>query len=190
MKTNFFLALLTVILVCSCGSGSKEIEVKEKSIAYDSDEMFTRGAELFSLVPETTMLSWKDNETTDGFKQLNVTVKVRLDQQPDTEKYIVPEYTGLSFYLYLADNNGVFFGDGQFDATQIPLNLVPGFNLVDRNTEEAKLMELVASKPGTVSEITFVGNVQDSYIDNLTDHVNSCVLCCMYPLYDKTPQRH
>ncbi|MBQ9362677.1 MAG: hypothetical protein IJT97_04550 [Bacteroidaceae bacterium] len=153
-------------------------------------EAMSRGAELFSLVPETTVLSWdKNSEQKAGFKQLNVTVKVRLDKQPDTVKYIVPEFKYCSLYLYLADNNGVFFGDGQFDATQMPLHLIPGLSLVDTNTEEAKFKQLLDSKPGTTSEITFVGIVQDSYTGNLADHVASCVLECKIPLYDKNPRR-
>lgn len=190
MKTKMLLPLLAV-LVCSCGPSSKEIEVREKVIASDSNEIFTRSTELFSLVPETTVLSWdKDDATKSGFKQLNVTVKIRLDQQPDTVKYIVEEYNGFGFTIYLADINGQYFGDGQFDSTQQPLPLFPGLSLVDRNTEEAKIRELLASKPGTVAEVTFVGNMQEGYIENLAEHVTSCTLCCMFPLYDKTPQRH
>lgn len=188
MKTKMILPLLA-LLVCSCGSSSKEIEVKEKVIA--DNEMYAPGTEFFSLVPESTVLSWdKDGATKSGFKQLNVTVKIRLDQQPDTVKYILSEYKGMGVIIYLTDINGQYFDGSQFASTQIPLPLSPGLSLVDTDTENAKIRDLLASKPGTVAEVTFAGVVQKDYIDNLAEHVTSCVASCMIPFYDKNPRRH
>ncbi len=196
MKTKMFFFALLAVLVCSCGPTSKEIEVKEKSIVLEDEsdglyEAYTRGAALFSLVPETTVLSWdKDSEQKAGFKQLNVTVKIRLDQQPDTTLYALPDTdSAVKLRLYLADNNGVLFSGSQFDATQIPLPFFPGLSLTDVSTEEAKIKDLLASEPGTVAEVTFVTIVQESYIDNMADHVAACVLVPQFPLFDKNPRR-
>lgn len=188
---------LLAVLVCSCGPTSKEIETKEKCIVTveESDglyEAYTRGAALFSLVPETTVLSWdKDSEAKAGFKLLNVTVKIRLDQLPDTTLYNVsePEFAASCFTLYLADNNGALFDGSQFSTTQIPLPMFPGLSTSDSSTEKAKIVELLTSKPGTVTEVTFMGVVQEGAIDNLAEHVTACVLEPKYPLHDKNPRR-
>jgi len=196
MKIKMLIPALLAVLVCSCGPTSKEIETKEKCIVTEEEgdglyEACTRGAALFSLVPETTVLSWdKDSEAKAGFKLLNVTVKIRLDQLPDTTLYNVEEpERAASFYLYLADNNGALFDGSQFSTTEMPYPLPPGFNNVDRSTERAKILELLKSKPGTTTEVTFWGLVQENYIDNLAEHVTACVLAPMYPVYDKNPRR-
>lgn len=192
MKTTKFLMPLMVVLVCACGSGSKEIELKEKTVVTVSPddglyEPFARGAELVSLVPETVELTWCDDEAHPGKKQLNLTAQVRLDKEPDSEKYNFDEITSLKYSIVFTDMSGQYCGfEGVFNEhEEMPLYLAPGITLVDKATEEAKMKELLHSKPGTVATITFVGVVQDTYLDAVTDHVAYAMLNSMFPLYDK-----
>jgi hypothetical protein len=192
MKTKILLPLLA-LLVCACSSnGSKEIELKEKTVVTQdpSDglyEAYTRGAELVSLVPETVELTWCDDDAHSGKKQLNLTAQVRLDKVPDTDKYNVAETNLLAYQIVFTDLNGQYCGfDGVFDEhDNQPLYLMPGITLTDTATEQAKMKELLKSEPGTIATITFVGVVDEPYLDAVTEHVACAMLCSMYPLYDK-----
>ena len=192
MKTTKFLMPLMVVLVCACGSSSKEIELKEKTVvtvAPDDGlyEPFARGAELVSLVPETVELTWCDDDAHPGKKQLNLTAQVRLDKEPDSEAYNVGEINGSDYSIVFTDMNGQYCGfEGVFNEhEEMPLYLAPGITLTDNATEQAKMKELLHSKPGTIATVTFVGVVDKTYLDAVTEHVAYAMLRSMYPLYDK-----
>lgn len=192
MKTTKFLMPFMVVLVCACGSGSKEIELKEKTVVTSDPKgefyvPFTRGAELLSLIPETVELTWCDDEAHPGKKQLNLKAQVRLEKEPDSEKYNFSENFLLHYTIVFTDINGQYCSfQGTFNEhEEIPLFLNPGITLVDRATEEAKMKELLHSKPGTVATVTFVGVVQETYLDAVTDHVAYAMLNSNCPLYDK-----
>lgn len=192
MKTTKFLMPLMLVLVCACGNNSKEIELKEKTVVTLNPkdglyEPFARGAELLSLIPETVELTWCDDDAHPGKKQLNLKAQVRLDKEPDNEKYNFNENSVLNYTIVFTDMNGQYCSfEGTFNEhEEIPLFLSPGITLVDKATEEVKIKELLHSKPGTIITITFVGVVDKTYLEAVTDHVAYAMLNSQFPLYDK-----
>lgn len=196
-KMYWLMMVLLTVMTTSCGNNSKEIELKEQTVAYDSTIEYARGAELLSLVPGTAVLEWGEYEAQPGTTQIRLTATVRLDKQLDTALYYdnitgdLPEFNINDYTLLLMDTDGLYAAwDGEFSSDiENHLSLFPGFSSQDSETELAKLKALLQSKPGETAEVTFTGYILDAYLENVENHVASAVLCSMHLVRETKDRR-